>query len=131
MSRSTEGDSIGICCGRFCCTDLINRGGHDQVTDELHMIMLKITFFLILHTISCFFCSKNMHRVDTENLTEDKQVIHFTQISSKTLLLEINRMSCFQNSVRQKVIYQHARLCSGNQLQKHFFSRVQKCQTFR
>lgn len=31
----------------------------------------------LTHIISRFFCSKNMHRVDTENLEEEKQVIKF------------------------------------------------------
>lgn len=49
MSRSTEGDRIGSRCWRVCGADLINRGGHDQVTVELNMIMVKITSLVISH----------------------------------------------------------------------------------
>lgn len=84
MSRSTESDRIGSRCWRVCGADLINRGGHDQVTVALNMIMVENHISCdFTQTISCFFCSKNMHRVDTENLTEDKQVSNSNSRSLK------------------------------------------------
>lgn len=42
--------------------------------------------------ISRFFCSKNMHRVDTENLEEEKQVITFFIFSSVIIWFESKQM---------------------------------------